>query len=70
MKVYHEFPSFPLLRRHYSSYKAVGDLIGRSTSYVNNCLNGRRDFTRPEKYMIAGDMNMTVDEVFGRPEVM
>lgn len=69
MKVYHIYPSFPLLRRHYSSYKAVGDLIGRSTSYVNNCLNGRREFTRPEKFLIAHDMNMTVEQVFGLPEV-
>lgn len=70
MKVYNEFPSFPLLRRHYRSYKDVADLIGRSVSYVNNCLNGRRSFTRPEKYLIAGDMNMTVEQVFGTgPEV-
>ena len=68
MKVLTEFPSFPKVRRHYRSYKYLGILIDRSTSYVNNCLNGRRNFTRPEKFMIASDMGMTVEEVFG-PEV-
>ena len=70
VKVLTEFPSFPLLRRHYKSYKDLGNLIDRSTSYVNNCLNGRRSFTRPEKFLIASDMGMTVEEVFGPvPEV-
>ena len=70
MKTYKEFPAFPLIRRHYKSFKQLADLIGRSPSYVNNRLNGRGSFTRPEKYMIAGDMNMTIKEIFEVPEVV
>lgn len=70
MKVYKEIPNYPIIRRHYKSYKELARLIGRSESYINNRLNGRGEFSRPEKYMIAGDMNLTVDQVFGHlPEV-
>lgn len=71
MKVLKEYPKFPLIRRHYKSYKEIGDLLGRSVSYVNNRLNGRGEFTRPEKYLICSDMGLTLDQVFGsRPEVV
>ncbi len=53
MKTYQEEPSFPILRRSFSSYKALGDVINRSRSYVNNCMNGRRSFTALEKRMIV-----------------
>ena len=69
MKVYKEFPCYPLIMRHYASYKDLANVIDRSVSYVNNCLNGRRSFTRPERLMIAVDMGLSVEEVFGRPEV-
>ena len=70
MKVLTEYPSFPKLRRYFKSYKELAVLIDRSTSYVNNCLNGRRSFTRPEKFLIASVMGMTVEDVFGPvPEV-
>ena len=70
MKIYKEFPKYPVIHRHYSSYEQLAHLIGRSVSYVNNRLNGRGEFSRPEKYLIAGDMNLTVDQVFGScPEV-
>ena len=70
MKVLTEYPLFPLLRRHYKSYEELAILIDRSKSYVNNCLNGRRSFTRPERFLIASDMGMTIEEVFGcGPEV-
>lgn len=75
MKVIKEFPRYPHLMRTYTSYEDLGRVIYRSRSYVNNCLNGRRDFTRPEKIAILVDMGLdpnqeNLDEIFGnRPEV-
>lgn len=56
MKTYQERPTFPLLRRNYISYAALGTVINRSASYVNNCLNGRRSFSALEKEMILKDL--------------
>ena len=67
MKIYKTFPTFPELHRHYASYEDLGAVINRSKSYVNNCLNGRREFTEREKKMIAADMQMEVEDLF--PEV-
>lgn len=72
MKVYKEFPRFPVLRRKYSSYSALGAVINRSASYVNNCLNGRRSFTQREKDMILRDLGLCPEDaesVFYIPEV-
>lgn len=52
MKTYQETPTYPILRRHFKSYKQLGQVINRSESYINNCLNGRNSFTRLEKSMI------------------
>ena len=71
MKVYKIFPSFPIVRRHYKSYEDLAKVIDRSISYVNNRLNGRGSFTRPEKLAILLDIGMSpdqIDEVF--PEVI
>ena len=68
MKVYKDLPTFPIIRRHYSSYRELGQVIGRSESYINNRLNGRGEFTNPEKIAILIDMNLTVgamNQVFG-----
>lgn len=72
MKVYKDFPTYPLLRRNYSSYKDLGAVINRSASYVNNCLNGRREFTQREKEMICQDLGFDRDQIemlFNVPEV-
>jgi len=70
MKTYQEEPSFPILRRSFPSYKALGDVINRSRSYVNNCMNGRRSFTALEKRMIIAFLNRSgdpeaVNKIFG-----
>lgn len=52
MKTYQDIPTYPIIRRSFKSYKDLGLIINRSSSYINNCLNGRKDFTRHEKYMI------------------
>lgn len=75
MKIIKTYPRYPQISRFYSSYEDLGRVIYRSRSYVNNCLNGRRDFTRPEKIAILVDMGIepteyNIDDVFGkRPEV-
>ena len=75
MKVIKEFPRYPQIMRKYASYEELGHLLNRSKSYVNNCLNGRRDFTRPEKIAILFDMGLeptpeNVAMIFERPEVV
>lgn len=52
MKFYKENPSYPLLRREFKNCKALGAVINRSASYVANCLNGRRNFSKTEKSLL------------------
>lgn len=76
MKIIKEFPRYPLIMRTYQSYEDLGRVIFRSRSYVNNCLNGRRDFTRPEKLAILIDLGYdptpeNYEKIFGTvPEVV
>lgn len=58
MKTYQDTPTYPIIRRSFKSYKALGLIINRSESYINNCLNGRRNFTRHEKYMILSALGV------------
>lgn len=67
MKAYKTETGFPELRRYYKSYEDLGHVINRSKSYVNNCLNGRRQFSELENKLLAADMNADVSEIF--PEV-
>ena len=59
MKTYQDTPTYPIIRRSFKSYKALGLIINRSESYINNCLNGRRNFTRHEKYMILSALGIS-----------
>lgn len=56
MKTYQDSPTYPLLRRNYSSYSELANVINRSASYVNSCLNRRRNFSDREKEMILADL--------------
>lgn len=73
MKIYKSFPAYPELYRYYSSMTDLADVINRSKSYVNNCLNGRSEFTDREKRIIVADMGKgpeAITEIFGNvPEV-
>ena len=61
MKYYKDIPSYPLLRRAFKSFKDLGQVINRSASYVNNCMNGRKNFTALEKAMILSFLGVTQD---------
>lgn len=58
MKYYKEVPTYPLLRRAFRTYKDLGEVINRSSSYVNNCMNGRSSFTAHEKSMILSFLHV------------
>lgn len=63
MKYYKDIPTYPLLRRAFKSFKDLGAVINRSPSYINNCMNGRSNFTEHEKSMILAFLHVDASDV-------
>ena len=63
MKYYKDIPTYPLLRRAFKSFKDLGAVINRSSSYINNCMNGRSSFTDHEKSMILAFLGADPSDV-------
>ena len=63
MQYYKDIPTYPLLRRAFKSFKDLGAVINRSSSYINNCMNGRSTFTDHEKSMILAFLGADPSDV-------
>ena len=45
--------TFLAIREHFICTAALEDYLGRSHSYVSQCLNGKKEFSRAEKIAIS-----------------
>lgn len=47
------FRTFPAIRETFICLAALCDYLGRSQSYVSQCLNGKKEFSPAEKIAIS-----------------
>lgn len=48
--------TYPILRRTFEDQKDLAKTINRSVSYINNCMNGRSEFTNQEWSLIKAEL--------------
>ena len=62
MKTYQNIPTYPLLRRSFKSYTALGNVINRSPAYIKRILAGPHEFSEIEKVIILRYLGISPED--------
>lgn len=60
---YVKYSTYPKLRRAYSSAEEMGETIFKSSQYIYQRMNGKREFTHREKVALLEHIGKTAEDI-------